>query len=237
MERRQFLTTCAVLGGAGLLADDVARAQDQAHFRPRLYSRARLTDIHGRPIRTRDLAVDTNYVFQYPFAATPCLLVKLSRPVVVGTTLKRQDGEAYAWQGGVGPERNVVSFSAICAHKLAYPTREVSFIRFQRERSATSGGQVIHCCADHSVYDPADGARVVAGPAPQPLAAIVIDYDNAADGLYALGTLGAEQFDPFFTKYRTKLALEYGRDEGRTEIGASTVLRELTNYCKTTIQC
>ena len=233
MERRQFLATCAVLGGAGLLADDLVRAD----VPPRWYSRTLLTDIHGRPIRSRDLAADTNYVYQYPFAATPCLLVKLSRPAVAGTTLKRQDGTDYAWRGGVGPDRNVVSFSAICAHKLAYPTREVSFIRFQRERSATSAGQVIHCCADHSVYDPADGARVVAGPAPQPLAAVVIEYDVATDGMFALGTLGAEQFDPFFTKYHTKLALEYGREGGRTEIGATTVLRELTNYCKTTIQC
>ncbi len=233
MERRRFLTTCAVLGGAGLLADDVVRAQAP----PRWYSRTRLTDIHGNPIKSRDLLADTNYIFQYPFAATPCLLVKLSRPGVAGTTLKREDGAAYVWPGGVGPDRNVVAFSAICAHKLAYPTREVSFIRFQRERSATSGGQVIHCCADHSVYDPADGARVVAGPAPQPLAAILLEHDGAADGLYALGTQGAEQFDPFFTKYKAKLALEYPRDGGRTGISATSVLRELTNYCKTTIAC
>ena len=83
----------------------------------------------------------------------------------------------------------------------------LSFIRYQRERSATSSAQVIHCCADHSVYDPAQGARVLAGPAPQPLAAILLEYDSAADGLYALGTLGAEQFDAFFTKYRLKLSL------------------------------
>ena len=74
--------------------------------------------------------------------------------------LTRVDGTGYAWQGGVGVDRNVVAFSAICAHKLAYPTKEVSFIRFQRERSATSAGQVIHCCAEHSQYDPAQGARV-----------------------------------------------------------------------------
>ena len=59
-----------------LLAFDAARADTP----PRWYSRTLLTDVHGRPVRTRDLAADTNYVFQYPFAATPCLLVKLSRP-------------------------------------------------------------------------------------------------------------------------------------------------------------
>ncbi|MEO8345553.1 MAG: hypothetical protein ABI607_07655 [Betaproteobacteria bacterium] len=222
-----------------MLDGEFARAQTQnrSQLGPRLYARTRLTDIHGRPVRVRDLAAETNYVFQYPFAATPCLLVRLARPVAGAATLKREDGAEYAWQGGVGPDRSVVAFSAICAHKLAYPTREVSFIRFQRERSATSGGRVIHCCADHSVYDPAEGARVVAGPAPQPLAAIVLDYDVAEDGLFALGTLGAEQFDPFFDKYRLKLALEYGQSGGRTGISGTAILRELTNYCKTTIQC
>jgi arsenite oxidase small subunit len=233
MERREFLTTCAVLGGASLLAFDAAKADTP----PRWYSRTLLTDVHGRPVRTRDLAPDTNYVFQYPFAATPCLLVKLSRPAAATTNLKREDGAGYAWQGGVGEDRNVVAFSAICAHKLAYPTREVSFIRYQRERSATSSAQVIHCCADHSVYDPAQGARVLAGPAPQPLAAILLEYDSAADGLYALGTLGAEQFDAFFTKYRLKLSLEYGGDGGRTAVRGTSILRELANYCRTTIQC
>lgn len=233
MERRQFLTTCAVLSGAGFVAGDGARADTP----PRWYSRTRLTDIHGRPIRARDLAADTNYVFQYPFAATPCFLVKLSRPVALTANLKREDGTAYAWHGGVGEDRKLVAFSAICAHKLAYPTREVSFIRFQRERSATSGAQVIHCCADHSVYDPAEGARVVAGPAPQPLAAIMLEYDSAEDGLYALGTQGAEQFDAFFTKYRLKLSLEYGQQGGRALVRGNTIVRELSNYCRTTIQC
>ena len=139
--------------------------------------------------------------------------------------------------GGVGPGHSLVSYSAICAHKLAYPTREVSFIRFQPERSPTSDGNVIHCCADHSVYDPAAGARVVSGPAPQPLAAILLDYDGVTDGLAALGTVGAEQFDAFFQKYDFKLTMEYGQGKARMPSGATTVVRELTQYCRQTIQC
>jgi arsenite oxidase small subunit len=233
MERRQFLTTCGVLSGAGFLSGHDARADTP----PRLYARTRLFDVHGRPIRMRDLAADTNYVFQYPYAATPCLLVKLSRPAQSTANLQRADGTGYAWQGGVGADRNVVAFSAICAHKLAYPTREVLFIRFQRERSATSAAQVIHCCADHSVYDPAQGARVLAGPAPQPLAAILLEHDSGDDGLYALGTQGAEQFDAFFEKYRMKLNLEYGKEAGRVAVNGIATLRELATYSKTTIQC
>ncbi|MFO1200736.1 MAG: Rieske 2Fe-2S domain-containing protein, partial [Burkholderiaceae bacterium] len=176
-------------------------------------------------------------VFQYPFAATPCLLLKLARPVAVPAALKQQDGTPYAWTGGVGRDRNIVAFSAICAHKLAYPTREVSFIRYQRESSPTSGARVIHCCADHSVYDPAEGARVVSGPAPQPLAAIVLEHDPGDDALYARATVGAEQFDAFFDKYRTRLALEYGDARARSAVAGTSIVRELANYCRTTIQC
>ncbi|HWD16042.1 MAG TPA: hypothetical protein VG865_05485, partial [Casimicrobiaceae bacterium] len=111
-------------------------------------------------------------------------------------------------------------------------------IRYQRRRSATSGGNVIHCCADHSVYDPSAGARVVSGPAPQPLACIVLEHDPARDALYAVGTAGAEQFARFFDQYAMKLTFEYGGVErARTPIGDTTVLRELTNYCRNTIEC
>ncbi len=237
MERRDFLSACAVLGGAASVSAVTGLGDAWAQATPRLYTRTRLVDVHGRPLRAADLAAETNYVFQYPFAATPCLLLKLARPVAVSATLKRQDGQAYAWQGGVGRDRDVVAFSAICAHKLAYPTKEVSFIRYQPAASATSGGRVIHCCADHSVYDPAEGARVVSGPAPQPLAGIVLEHEPQDDALFALGTVGAEQFDPFFDKYRTRLSLEYGEARARGAVATTTVVRELANYCRTTIQC
>ena len=142
-----------------------------------------------------------------------------------------------SWSELVGPGRAIVAFSAICAHKLAYPTREVTFIRYKAQQSATSDAGVIHCCADHSVYDPAGGARVVSGPAPQPLAAIVLDHDPATDQLVATATLGAEQFDAFFAKYAFKLALEYGEGKARRPVGERSVVRELAQYCRQTINC
>jgi arsenite oxidase small subunit len=234
VKRRRFVSACAALGTSAGLS---GLATTWAATAPRLYERARLVDAHGEPIKARQLEPRTNYVFSYPYAATPCFLLDLGRPVAASPHLLRADGAEYAWSGGVGTGHSVVAFSAICAHKLAYPTREVSFIRFQPIRSPTSDGDVIHCCADHSVYDPAAGARVLSGPAPQPLAAILLDYDASRDELAALGTVGAEQFDAFFRKYDFKLALDYGRGKARTPVGASTVVRELTEYCRQTIQC
>lgn len=232
MERRAFLGACAALSSAALAQPAaIAEAPSKA------YARTRLVDEHGTPIALRSLAIDTNYVFQYPYAATPCFLLRLPAPVA-GAAMRRGDGVAYAWQGGVGPERTLVAFSAICAHRLAYPTRDVSFIRYQPVRSATSGARVIHCCAEHSVYDPAEGARVLAGPAPQPLAAIVLAHDPATDGVHALGTQGAEQFDAFFRQYGPKLALEYGGEAKAHRLVEDTaVVRELASYCRNTISC
>ncbi len=233
MERRMFLESCVAVSGTLGLASLPAWAE----VAPRRYERTRLVDVHGAPLKARALTAETNYVFHYPFVGTPCFLLNLGRPVAAAATLRRVDGTTYGWDGGVGPGRAIVAFSAICAHKLAYPTRDVSFIRYQPRRSATSDAQVIHCCADHSVYDPASGARVVAGPAPQPLAAILLDYDPATDELAALGTVGAEQFDAFFQKYEFKLALDHGQGKAQRPIGATAVVRELAQYCKQTIQC
>ena len=235
MRRRDFLGSCALLSGLAPLAQ-AAAAGDGVEVRR--YARARLIDVHGAPIRQAAIAAETNYVFQYPYAATPCFLLRLAKPVTAQPALHRERGDRYVAPGGSGPAHDLVAFSAICAHKLAYPTRDVSFIRYQRRRSATSAGNVIHCCADHSVYDPTAGARVVAGPAPQPLAAIALEYDAGRDELWAIGTVGAEQFGPFFEKYAFKLELEYGGlDRARKPVENTTVVRELTNYCRTTIEC
>ena len=73
----------------------------------------------------------------------------------------------------------MVAFSAICAHKLVYPTTAISFIGL---RSGQRGepANVIHCCGDNSQYDPLHGARVIDGPAPQPLAAVLWSGTRAA---------------------------------------------------------
>ena len=51
----------------------------------------------------------------------------------------------------------LVAFSAICAHQLVYPTPAVSFISFRKTRAQKGvHDNVIHCCAEHSQYDPAE---------------------------------------------------------------------------------
>lgn len=234
MNRRGFVRSCALVGGLAPLAGAPAAWADAPQRR---YPRARLVDVDGRPIAARRLVADTNYLFHYPFVGTPCFLLNLARPVAGGVTLQREDGATYGWPGGVGPTAGIVAFSAICAHKLAYPAREVSFIRYQATASRNGVAKVIHCCAEHSVYDPAAGARVISGPAPQPLAGILLDYDAATDALFAVGTVGAEQFDAFFAKYDFKLAMEFGQGRARQPVAERAIVREMAQYCRQTVEC
>jgi Rieske Fe-S protein len=231
MERREFLKLCTA--GAAR-AGAPARPADA---RPQLYSRTLLIDANGTPLRASRIPVEHNLIFHYPFAGTPCFLLNLGKPAKASAMLKTIDNRLYQWQGGVGAGRSIVAYSAICAHKLTYPTRDISFISYRAEKSARNRfGSVIHCCSEHSQYDPADGGRVVAGPAPQPLASILLEHDATKDELHAVGTLGGEMFNEFFKKYAFKLGLEHG-GAAHQSIGNATRVQELENYCKQQVQC
>jgi len=125
MERRDFLKLCAA-GAAAAGAPALA-----ADARPQLYSRTLLVDEKGAPLRAGRVPVERNLIFHYPFAATPCFLLNLGRPAKGAALLKTGDNRPYEWQGGVGAGRSVVAYSAICAHKLTYPTRDISFISYR----------------------------------------------------------------------------------------------------------
>ena len=230
MERREFVLGCA----AALALSPLAV---HAEARPRYYGRARLVDPGGAPLRASSLPADRNYIFHYPYAGTPCFLLNLGRPTRPAAELKTASSESYRWGGGVGSAHSVVAYSAICAHRLTYPTREISFISYRAERTPQNRhAQVIHCCSEHSQYDPAEGARVVAGPAQQPLAAILLDHDPASDALYAVGTLGGEMFTEFFSKYEFRLALEHN-GRAHESVQGSCVVSELTEYCRQQVKC
>jgi len=236
MQRRHFVRACAAAGAAASLPELFA-AWAQGAAQPRLYGRARLVDAAGRPIKSKALPVGRNLIFHYPYEATPCFLLNLAKPVKVAAQLATADKRVYEWGGGTGANGSVVAYSAICAHRLTYPTRDISFISYRSERTpGNRHADVIHCCSEHSQYDPAAGGRVVAGPAPQPLAAILLDYDRAADELYAVGTVGGEMFDEFFAKYEFRLTLEHGA-RARTAVEGSCVVDELERYCKQQVKC
>jgi arsenite oxidase small subunit len=235
MERRDFLKICSA--GAATAGGFAAPSLLAADARPHLYQRALLVDGRGQPLRAKAIPANRNLIFHYPYASTPCFLLNLGKPAKASAQLKTVDNQAYEWRGGVGPARSVVAYSAICAHQLTYPTRDISFISFRAETSARNRhANVIHCCSEHSQYDPAEGGKVVAGPAPQPLASILLEWDSSKDEIHAVGTLGGEMFNAFFAKYEFKLTLE-GDNAPRRPVQGRAAVVELENYCKQQVKC
>ena len=97
---------------------------------------------------------------------------------------------------------------------------------------------MIHCCSEHSEYDPAAGARVMGGPAPQPLCAIMLEYDRDSDALFAIGTLGGEMFNSFFSKYEMRLALEHGSPaRAQQRVAGTSAVTALARFCKQQVRC
>ncbi len=232
MDRRSFIESCTV----GAACTSAAWPVFAADAKPKPYSRVLLVDELGEPVRASRLRPLDNYLFHYPFQATPVFLLRLGRAASPSALSLGNDG-SYAWPGGVGADRCVVAYSAICSHKLVYPTQDVSFISFRKTR-ARRGVQdhLIHCCADNSQYDPARGAQVLTGPAPRPLCAILLEHNPKTDALTAWATLGGDVFDEFFRKYEAKLSLEVGANAHHAVAGQA-VVRELDKFCRNTVQC
>jgi arsenite oxidase small subunit len=234
MRRRRFMTACA-----GCAAFGAAQALRAAELRARYYSRTRLVDQRGQALRAANITASNNYIFHYPFEGTPCFLIRLGEPTYERVNLRSGDGSVYQWPGGVGPERSIVAYSAICTHRMTYPTPQISFISYRAQSTASAAARqkTIHCCSEHSDYDPAAGARVVNGPAPQPLLAILLEYDPTSDGLYATGTLGEDIYSAFFAKYELKLELDYGRGRARRHVTSSSIVTELSTFSKQQVRC
>lgn len=242
MKRRGFVKLCAG-AAAAVGANPELMAQAQAPIKH--YERVLLVDPEGTPITSGTLKVGESYVFNYPYATTPCFLLNLGKPTARDTSLTTDTGARYVWEGGCGPDRSIVAFCAICAHKMSHPARSVSFINYRHETVSfrdsserkAERSQVIYCCSEKSVYDPADGARVLGGPAPQPLTAIALEHDEDNGNIYAVGTSGGEMYQKFFDTFGFRLALEYETSDVRRPATRVAKVLSIADYSRTQMMC
>jgi nitrate reductase gamma subunit len=116
------------------------------------------------------LTVGQSMVFNYPLQDEPNLLVKIGTQV----------------QGGIGPDGDVVAFSRVCQHLGC-------MIGFQASGSAPScnssyvpKGPVGYCCCHNSIFDFANGGKVLGGPSPLPVPQVKLEID-ASNDIYAVG--------------------------------------------------
>lgn len=243
MKRRGFVKLCAA-AVAGITASPETLASNHQQYHR--YGRVALVHPEtGAPVGPGALEVGETYVFHYPFVSTPCFLIDLGKAVKSRNQLQTREGKPYVWRGGAGPKSSVVAFSAICAHKMSHPARSVSFINYRHGETRFRNSDdkieqrsgIIYCCSENSVYDPALGGQVLGGPAPQPLAAIELEYDAGRDMFYATATIGGEMFDKYFSSFHDRLVLEHGRtDIDRAMQGTSELMR-LAEFTSNPVSC
>lgn len=222
MDRRGFIKICggtAALAGLQTTYLEIVRAAEVKSF-----NRVKLVDEQGNPIKASQLTTEEAYIFHYPYRSTPCFLVNLAAKPADAMTMQADDGE-YKWGGGIGPNGSLVSYSAICAHQLSYPTKEHSPIHYTGKASSKLAGRggMIVCCEHDRVYDPSQGGKMVVTTkeSTQPLTAIVIEHDAATDEIYATGVAGGLLYDEFFRSYKRTLIAEYGPGGAKEEVAGT----------------
>jgi arsenite oxidase small subunit len=235
MDRRSFIKICSALAMTGSLSPCLSRQSHAAELIA--YPRVKLVDAIGGGIKSRTLLSNGAYIFHYPYIGTPCFLINLERSTDKNTLIDR-NGSEYEWQGGVGSNKSIVSYNAICSHQLAYAGKEVSLISYNPQKSEIAGrAGVITCCAHHSVFDPAKGAKVLSGPATGPLSSIALEHDTVSDELYAVGVYGGALFDDFFKAYKIQLNEEFGRGKAKELVTNTVQVTPFSSYTKAGIQC
>ncbi len=212
MQRRDFLRVSAmgavVVSCASLLPSKL-RAEDGRLYKS--YNRVRLVDESDSPLVFKKLILEQAYIFNYPFRATPTMMIKLKDKTAKNITLKSAKGESYIWKGGVGATGSLVAYSAICSHQLSHPTPDINFVSYSGQKKTMScdkKGMIV--CASHlSAFDPKEGAKQVAGPANEALASVVLEVDKKGH-IWAIGVLGPDQFHDFFKTFKDEFKEHYG---------------------------
>jgi len=207
MDRRAFarLTVCAATAALQSARSGSATPPSASYLTR--YSQVLLTTASGDPLRVGGLDPEEEYLFFYPFTSSPCLLLDLGRPIPA-TEVPVRGRSGYRWGGGIGPQRSVVAFTAICPHEWAHPERALSAIGYHRtgQQAAVVGGRdrLIVCCAHGSAFDPEAGGRVEQSPAELPLATVVLSWEPQENRVFADGLLGIATFERFFAAFSGK---------------------------------
>ncbi|NPB08579.1 MAG: Rieske 2Fe-2S domain-containing protein [Aquificae bacterium] len=235
MERRDFVKLCLSLPSLLLLTREISFSTEGLEFRK--YRKALLKKKNGEPLKPEDLEVGKQYIFFYPYRSTPAFLLNLGKEIKP-LEISLPDGEKYLWPGGVGPDKSIVAFCAICPHQLSFPTPEYSFINYYpkgRASETVKKDGVILCCAHISVFDPEKGGKVLEGPSEYPLLSIVLSYEDGK--LYAVGTLGKDLYRDFFDAYRRELRKMYRSFRKAKKKVSECVVLEVEEYVKDIIRC
>jgi len=168
MQRRTFLKLVAAAGGAITIGAVLSTLKAGTFVPP-------ATTTAAWPIVTvtniSKLTNLTPVVFYYPLTNTPNYLVKLG----------------VAATGGIGPNKDIVAFSAICQHLGC----EYDFVAPGGSPPCNAAYKATipmgYCCCHGSQYNLVEGAKVIGGPAPRPVPMVQLQFDSSNGDISAIG--------------------------------------------------
>lgn len=153
------------------------------------YPKVALLDVDGSALTATKVMKEYNvttpdvYTFAYPLRNEPNFLLNLAPP-------SGGSGGATNVVGGVGPQKSIVAFSAICQH-LGCPAPAIAY--YPPGTCAKNFGTLnfyLHCSCHGSTYDVTNGASNLTGPAVLPLPQVTLDWNASDDTLSAIGVTG-----------------------------------------------
>ena len=234
MRRRNFIRLAT--GILALGTANIPGRQGEAETQ-KPYERVKLVDDQGHGFKAAALQPDEGYLFFYPYRSTPCFLLNLGKGQGDWSAAGTQRNPC-SWANGVGPGGTIVAYAAICTHQVTRPSPRKSFINYRpKGHEAGEASGRITCCLHGSMFDPAQGGKVVGGPAPQPLTTIRLEHDGENDELYAVGTHGGEVYKAYFKAYRKELREEFGAALVQQESTGEAVVMRFTDYTKRQFFC
>lgn len=155
-DRRKFLQGASALAAAGLAptATGAGTPAPEAWRTTLPYPKARVAKLQLLP-------VGKAHAFTYPDPASPCVAVRMGTPV----------------PGGVGPERDVVAYSILCAHQ-GCP------VVWDEPR------RIFKCPCHFSMFDAEKSGQMICGQASRNLPRILLAYEPGDDAVVAVGVEG-----------------------------------------------
>ncbi|HLA48699.1 MAG TPA: Rieske 2Fe-2S domain-containing protein, partial [Nitrospinota bacterium] len=189
ISRRDILKGFAVGAGGILLGNPLNSLEALASEGSvrKEYNRVLLIKENKEPFKTSEIEKNENHIFFYPYHNIPVLLLNLNE-TAEPLKIESEAGQFYTHPGGVGANKSIVAYVAICTHEFVRPNPNETLIKYypRGETSALYGGDnVICCCAHGSAYDPSTAGKVLQTPAEYPLTAVELEWDSKSDYIYA----------------------------------------------------
>jgi len=156
-----------------------------------------------RVANVKDIQNQSNcpvYFFAYPLTDEPCFLIDFNAlNGEKNVSFQNPYYDKFRIQGfqqiqGVGPNKSICAFSAVCVHLGCQLPAQV-LTSSPNNPGLNPQTTILHCPCHGSEYSLIEGGVVKAGPAPRPLPAILLEYDETTGDIYAVAANG-----PYFSE-------------------------------------